>query len=161
MKKKLTLLLVSVMAMSIAPMYIAMARGPTNVVGAPMNWNAYWNSGLFIGPEIWGVGTETTIVMEDVTIVVDAIPSATYNEETGEYEGTWIHWKGLYKPHKDLDNAWPVWLMYKFWLNGAGPVKITYTYNEGPVVEEWAYEFIFFKAPIVDGVMMPTLQAYK
>ena len=100
----------------------------------------------------------TTIIIEDgVTITVSEMPEATYNEETGEWEGTHLMWKGRYS------NDWPEksWFTYKFWLNGSGPVSITYTYEDGPEVEDFATEFIFFKVQFTDNGWETTLQAYK
>jgi hypothetical protein len=168
MKKKLMLTAIVVLISFSMLTTLLLAEGPTNAGGkkpveeigmplAPYNDNAWWHSGQYIGPEIFGCGTETTIVLDDVTIVVDTIPSADHNEETGEWTGTHLMWKGRY------GNNYPEnsWFAYKFWLNGSGPVSITYSYEDGTVVEEYATEFIFFKVRYTDNGWETTLQAYK
>ena len=95
MKKKALLTLIAVLVIFLICATSAFAQGPTNAGGkkpveeygipfAPYNDNAAWNSGQYIGPDL-GWGTETTIVQDGVTIVVDAIPAATQDEETGEW----------------------------------------------------------------------------
>jgi hypothetical protein len=157
MKKKLVLTAIAVLIVFPVFTTLVLAEGPTNVDGIPYNDNAWWHSGQYIGPEVFGCGTETTIVLDDVTIVVDIIPSAVYDEETGEWTGTHLMWKGRY------GNNYPEnsWFAYKFWLNGSGPVGITYTYEDGPVVEDYATEFIFFKVRYTDNGWETTLQAYR
>lgn len=140
------------------------ARGPTNAGGikpveeygmplAPYNDNAAWYSGQYIGPD-FGWGTETTIVQNGVTIVVDAIPQGTYDEETDEWTETHLMWKANY-------NAKDYSFSMKFWLNGAGPVAITYYYEDGTTIQDEATDFIFFKSGYVDGIWQDSLQAYK
>ncbi len=150
-----------------------LADGPTNAGGkkpveewgipyAPYNDNAWWHSGQWISPYTTGepiylppMGT-TIIIDHGVTIVVSEIPEASYNEETGEWEGTHLMWKGRYG--NTLENTW---FTRKFWLNGSGSVGITYTYEDGTVVEDYATEFLFFKDRYTDNGWETTLQAYK
>ena len=88
-------------------------------------------------------------------VVSDGFP--LYDEETGEWTGTHLMWKGRYS------NSYPEksWFTYKFWLNGSGPVGITYTFENGDVVEDSATEFIFFKLRYTDNGWETTLQTYK
>ena len=136
----------------------ATAKGPSNAGGnspTEIGIGQYnWISGNYIGPSVFGIGTPTTIYEDGVTIYVSAIPDATYNEETGEWEGTHLMWKARYgnTPEKS-------WSTYKFWLNGAGPVTITYDYGDSNIVYDHATEFIFFKWDWGTGEI--TLQAYK
>ena len=161
--RTLATLLIAIFMISASTVSLVMAKGPTNAGGikpieeyvmplAPYNDNAFWHSGQYIGPD-FGWGTETTIVEDGVTITVSEIPVSIYNEETEEWEGTHLMWKANY-------NAEEYSFSMKFWLNGAGPVDITYDYG-GEQETKQATEFIFFKSGYVDNVWTDTLQAYK
>ena len=141
MKKKTVLMAMAALALFAMLTTVVAAQGPTNVCGAPYNPNAWWHSGQYIGPEMFGIGTPTWIVEDDVTILVGAIPQAVQDPDTDEWSGTHLMWKAHY------GHVWPddFWSSYKFWLNGSGPVQITYYYPDGSTVVDYANEFIFFK----------------
>lgn len=149
------------------------AKGPINAGGKkadeaaiewgfPFLYNAM--AGLVIAPEgADGVdpetgelfeirfGTETIIEEDNVTIKVSEIPEATYNSDTGEWEGTWVMLK-----------ISTTWVTYKFWLNNAGVVNINYIYKDGTIITDEAREFIFFKTEIgEDGFEKISIQAYN
>ena len=161
MKKLLVLLPIFLMATMV------FAKGPTNAGGikpveeygipfAPYNDNAAWYSGQLILPytTLYLPDMGTTEIIEDgVTITVSEIPEAVYNPVTEEWEGTHLMWKANY-------NSKTYMLTYKFWLNGAGPVTITYDDGVNTWDEE-ATEFIFFQTIDEDGKWIISLQAYK
>jgi len=173
MKKKLVLTAIAVLIVFSILTTLVLAEGPTNAGGkraaeAAEEWGFpfLYNpmAGLVITPEgaegydpdtgepiVIRFGTATTIEEDGVTIDVSEIPKAVYNENTGEWDGTWVMLK-----------IGPTWTTYKFWLNGAGTVTIKYTYDDGTSTIDEATEFIFFKTKIDgDGWEKIILQAYK
>jgi hypothetical protein len=162
MKKKLMLTAIALSIVFPLITTLVLAEGPTNAGGKradeaaeewgfPFLYNGM--AGLVIAPEGAGqrFGTATKIEEDGVTIDVSEIPEATLNEDTDEWEGTWVMLK-----------ISPAWVAYKFWLNGAGTVTITYTYDDGTIVNKEATEFIFFKTKIgEEGFEKIILQAYK
>ena len=161
--KKILIIALALFALPLVTIMPVSAKGPTNAGGikpveawgfpfAPYNDNAFWHSGQYIGPSIFGVGTETVIVEDGVTITVSAIPDAILQD--GEYVGTWLMWKANY-------NSKTYMMTYKFLLNGAGPVDITYDDGVNPPIVEQATEFIFFWTEYEAGVWNIKLQSYK
>jgi len=162
-----------VSSMLVTPVLV---RGPAGAGGetgfcAPFNWNAFWHSGQYFGTSILGVGTQTTIWEDDVTIVMSAIPEATVDENWEYIAGTVLMYKAS---HAWLENPYQqnAWVSYKFWLNSYGPVPITYAYDGGPTVTENITEFVFIRVQYVgEGVGNSdydagrnfdiTIQAYK
>ena len=155
-KKKAALMAVAALALFAMLTTFVGARGPTNVCGAPYNPIAWWHSGQYIGPEMFGIGTPTWVYQDDVTILVGQIPMAVQDPQTGEWSGTHLMWKVNYG-HVPEDYR----SSYKFWLNGSGPVKITYYYAGGSTVVDYATEFIFFKTYFEGSVWKFTLQTYR
>jgi len=173
MKKRLIQITVAVLIMFSMSTTSVFAKGPTNAGGkkadeAAIEWGFPFLSNVMAGlvtvPEgAEGVdpetgdpikirfGTETIIMEDDVTITVSEIPEATYNRNTGKWDGTWIMLK-----------AGPTWTTYKFWLNNAGVVTIEYSFNDGTIITDEATEYIFFKTKIgEDGWEKIILQVYK
>jgi hypothetical protein len=164
MKKRLILTsIVALMAFSILPTKV-LALGPTGAGGddpLPIPYNlpeAAFNAGQYIGPSIFLIGTPTIMQEDGCTITVDEIPDATCTQwdpfDKNSCSGTWLMWK-------EMSNS-KVWRsLYKFWLNGSGPVEILYECDGEPPVIEQAWEFLFFRTWFEDSEWVITLDAYK